>query len=467
MFTRDRADSEALRFHTVESLGEKRGFTNEGYLVCYDVPLARTGTMLYGPGETPIQAVDGRVRITRDESEVFRPEFIASLNGKPVVNDHPDSPDGDVNVDNWHDYVVGTVMNVRRGTGLQGDMLIGDLVITDKTAIEDIQAGKREVSAGYDSKYEQTGPGEGRQYNMLGNHIALVDSGRCGARCAIGDAKTIGDNEMANGKNGWLDSVVERFRKAAKARDAEAMEEVTKEAKDAMAGGEGEGEGSGEVHIHMPGVKDEDFQAHVEKNDMEHKAFDERISALEGKLSSLGGAGENDPDKAATGDGDMPAALAEEAPTGTGDKARKARDSEFLEASFQQTLADCEILAPGLQFPTFDRAAQPGKTYDGICKLRRRALETAACTAEGSVLVKTANGGKDLALDAMPCRAVTMLFRTAVAAQRATNNARQAMVADAHRQQQAARGGGGNEAPGSPRTLAELNKRNAEHYSAK
>ena len=171
---------------TVEQIGAKRHKTPEGFLVCEDVPIARTGWMIYGPNEVPVKTGDnGVAMIHRGPETLFHPETIASFIGKPVTDDHP--PSGEVTPENWQQVSKGTVLNVRRGAGDDGDTLRADLLITDRDTIEAIDAGKREVSAGYEAEYETTGAGEGKQLNILGNHVALVERGRCGPRCAIGD----------------------------------------------------------------------------------------------------------------------------------------------------------------------------------------------------------------------------------------------------------------------------------------
>jgi len=83
--------------------------TPEGFLLCEDVPIARTGVMFYGPDETPIEAnKDGLVRIMREAEDVFSPETIASYHGKSVVDDHPNE---DVTPLNWKELTVGVCMN--------------------------------------------------------------------------------------------------------------------------------------------------------------------------------------------------------------------------------------------------------------------------------------------------------------------------------------------------------------------
>lgn len=176
-----------IRFYTSERLGEKRSFTPEGYLLCESVPIARVGTLLYAEGEVPIDAnADGIIRIHRDPEEVFKPSAVLSFSGKSVTNDHPPEK---VVPEVWRTYTKGTVLHPHRGDGVleDDDFLYADLLIYDPETIQDVLDGKREVSAGYEADYEQIQPGEGRQNQIIGNHVALVSKGRCGPRCAIGD----------------------------------------------------------------------------------------------------------------------------------------------------------------------------------------------------------------------------------------------------------------------------------------
>jgi Uncharacterized protein conserved in bacteria (DUF2213) len=189
-------DARDIEYYTTEELGPKRERTPEGFLICYDVPVARTGEMIYGPGETPVPTGrDGRVKIHRHEKEVFDAKSMRSLNGKPVTDDHPPV---DVDPKNWRFYTRGMVVNPRRGEGEHKNFLVADLIVLDQDLIDDIESGKREVSCGYNPDYlqllDEDGepiPGEGEQINIIYNHLALVDRGRCGARCSIGDRKTV------------------------------------------------------------------------------------------------------------------------------------------------------------------------------------------------------------------------------------------------------------------------------------
>jgi hypothetical protein len=225
------------RFYTQESLSEHMAETPEGFLICYDVPMARTGTQIYKADEVPIDPNDnGLVEIRRREEEVFNPDAIKSFEGKSLCIDHPEEM---VTPDNWIDLAHGFITNVRRGIKEQADLLVADIVVTTKKAIELIKNGMRELSCGYDAEYEQLEKGIGIQKGIIGNHVALVMRGRAGSRCAIGDKEC---NHCGNCKNHKTqedkddmkikdirDKILQAF------KDAEGIEseEEKKEAKDA------------------------------------------------------------------------------------------------------------------------------------------------------------------------------------------------------------------------------------------
>lgn len=176
-----------FRFYTPTKLSENIRETPEGFLVCLNVPVTRTGELIYIDGEVPIEAgEDGKIIITREEEDVFQPETMASFEGKAVTIEHPNDF---VSPTNWQSLARGTIQNVRRGEGEDADKLLADLLITDSIAIGLVKNGLREVSLGYEAQYVQTGKGRGRQRNIRGNHCALVDKGRAGSTCAINDHK--------------------------------------------------------------------------------------------------------------------------------------------------------------------------------------------------------------------------------------------------------------------------------------
>jgi len=157
----------------------------EGYLLCLNVPVARTGTQDYLPEELGLPGGGGTIPVYRPEEEVFAPETVASFEGMPVTNDHP--PDG-VDIENIRHLQMGHAHNVRRGSGDENDLLLADLIITDPRLIDAILEGKREISCGYTYELSEEN-GLYFQRKIRGNHIAVVDAGRAGPRVSIKDNK--------------------------------------------------------------------------------------------------------------------------------------------------------------------------------------------------------------------------------------------------------------------------------------
>ena len=157
----------------------------EGYLLCLNVPVARTGMQEYLPAELGM-AGSAPVPVYRPEEEVFSEATIASFEGMPVTNDHP--PEG-VDVFNIRALQKGHAHNVRRGSGEESDLLLADLIITDPALITAILGdGKREISCGYTYELCEEN-GQYIQRKIRGNHVAVVDAGRAGSRVSIKDHK--------------------------------------------------------------------------------------------------------------------------------------------------------------------------------------------------------------------------------------------------------------------------------------
>ena len=155
--------------------------TPEGYLVCHDVPIARTGDMVYRAGELGLEGDPDRpVTVRRYAEDVFDPAAVASFEGKDVTAGHPAES---VSPANHAAYSKGHVQNVRR----EGEKLGADLLVKDAALISDIKNNViREVSCGYLCSYEPEGD-HYRQGNIRGNHVAVVPRGRAGREVAIKD----------------------------------------------------------------------------------------------------------------------------------------------------------------------------------------------------------------------------------------------------------------------------------------
>ena len=194
----------------------------EGYLLCLNVPVARTGTQEYLPEELGLPGGGNPVQVYRPEEEVFSPETVASFEGMPVTNDHP--PEG-VDVSNIRALQKGHAHNVRRGSGEEADLLLADLIITDPHLIDLILSGKREISCGYTYELCEEN-GTYIQRKIRGNHVAVVDAGRAGPRVSIKDHKAIISERSTHPMKKSLSKILARM---AKDGDIETVAEIIEE----------------------------------------------------------------------------------------------------------------------------------------------------------------------------------------------------------------------------------------------
>lgn len=170
--------------------------TQDGYLAVR-AKAARTGVYDYLASEPSIADAlpaghsfkpTDTIKVLRDENTVFDQRSAHSFIGKPITDDHPHEA---VNSANWRDHARGVVMGAMR----DGDHLAFDLLLTDAGTIGKVDAGKVELSNGYGAVLEfgdftatDGTKCQARQKSISGNHIAIVDRGRAGSTCRIGDA---------------------------------------------------------------------------------------------------------------------------------------------------------------------------------------------------------------------------------------------------------------------------------------
>jgi hypothetical protein len=420
-----------MRFYTTAKLGPNRELLPNGFTLFRNVSVARTGVQIYGPGEISIApGPDGFIHVDRNPDQVFRRETLDSLNGATYVIDHPED---DVGPDNWQQLAHGVFLNSRRGTGEQVDEMVADLIVTTAYGLSVIDAGKREISLGYDADYFETGAGRGEQRNIIINHGASVDAGRCGSRCAVKDHAPKGPGAYQMKK-----TIKDRIRDAFKAKDEESMNKALEEVKD-------------EEHEYSKDCDCKDCKSskYRKAKDSENEERFKKIEDSLGKVldavkardkKSKDEEEEEEKKKKEAADKARDAAaeeekkkteddeseLEEEAPEGTGDAARKARDSAYLVDSFENTKMLAEIIAPGVKVPTFDRAADPKKTFvDCICALRRKALQMGTNDAATSAIIDTVRGRTtdSAVFDKMPCGQVRTIFASVGALKKQANNA--------------------------------------------
>lgn len=146
--------------------------TDEGYLRIY-ATVSRVGELSY-------RNTDGTERIeVLSRDELFNQDSLDSASMKPITLLHPPEPVGPKNVDR---YMVG--MNSHKLIQ-DGDFLQVVATITRQDAIDAIEAGAREISAGYSVNVEQRADGKYSQINRRYNHFAIVPKGRAGSDVRI------------------------------------------------------------------------------------------------------------------------------------------------------------------------------------------------------------------------------------------------------------------------------------------
>lgn len=235
-------------------ISDNIGKTPEGYLVCRDSIIARTGKQLYRVSEITRGLDDDvlkdlgldtipkteSVNLFRDPGEVLDDATLASFEGKPLTDGHPRDPDG-VHTENIRDLQCGHVQNVRPmpDTLDSGEnAVLADIIVTDPGLARKIENGSlRELSCGY--TYDLTRDGERLlQTRIRGNHVAVVPSGRAGSEVRIQDAAPPLEEEEEMNKEllekllRAVEQLKDRLpgRRAADAEDPEKAEEKKTEA---------------------------------------------------------------------------------------------------------------------------------------------------------------------------------------------------------------------------------------------
>ena len=215
-----------------DKLSPNMAKTPEGFLVCQNVPIARTGYQKYYAQELDENAEPNVVvNVYRSPDEVFSPATLASFEGKPVTNEHPSE---DVTPENYAKYSKGHVQHVRVGKGDDSDKIMADLYITDPELMQLIQDGKRDVSAGYYAEDKEDKNGRICQTHIRGNHIAVVDEGRAGRSVSIRDSKNRKKGDVSMSRKQRVKSIIARYIKDASPEELDELISDSEEARDAL-----------------------------------------------------------------------------------------------------------------------------------------------------------------------------------------------------------------------------------------
>lgn len=379
-----------MQYFFTTRLGNTRYEMADGSLLCKDVPIARTGAQVYDESELPgiIGDDDGEIVVTRDADEVFRPETLASFEGMAFTLGHPKDM---VNPGNWKDYAHGHIQNVRRGTGDQSDLMLGDIHIKTAEAIQKVTDGLEQISMGYDADYEQKGPGQARQHSIIGNHCAGVPNGRAGIRCSIGDSIS-----MANKTQGWLT----QLKRAIKTKDSATMEDLVDNAPAELIEPELDLPRALNITINpaqplppekpLGGLTTDDGEGGAQSN----SELEAKVDALTLLVQQL-----INPSSVSTADSDDPEEKEE--------KTRATTDAAY----HQGVVARAELIMPGVKLP------EGGK----LAAFKRSTMDEAFKTPEGQALLAPLVGASpDFAK--MPKATLDAVFVSASEIAKARNN---------------------------------------------
>lgn len=194
--------------------------TPEGYLICHDVPINRTGDQEYTARDLQLEGDPDRLVIVhRYPEDVFDPAALASFEGKDITQGHPPE---NLTPENQAAYSKGHIENVRR----VGDNTVADLYIKDAGLASDVENNVvREVSCGYLCDYVPDGDGY-KQQKIRGNHVAVVPRGRAGHDVAIKDAAPEAEKGRKTCMSKLAEAILAAFGMAAKDASEEELQKL-------------------------------------------------------------------------------------------------------------------------------------------------------------------------------------------------------------------------------------------------
>ena len=272
--------------------------TDEGYLIARNAVVGNVGELQYSERELGWSNSNKKVRVLREEADVFDENSLASLEAKPITILHPK---GNVDSENIRDLGKGTVLGVPKRVG---DNMVVDIVVQDKEAVDliapeddngvrKLNDGFRDLSLGYKAKLVEVALGLYKQTNIRYNHLALVPQGRQVNATIVDELQKEVETKM-----GIFDKIFKRGKKVVRDENGEIKitneevellldeEEVVEETKDEKEEIKEEVKDNEELETKKEEVKDEVKPNEKENENMvkDRKYFQDefiRLSALE------------------------------------------------------------------------------------------------------------------------------------------------------------------------------------------
>lgn len=285
-----------------------REIDNNGYVTIQRNPISKAGVFPYSGKSLPGGDPDKIYNVLRPAEELSSPETLKSFKMIPLINEHVMLGAGFATSPEEKGVHGSTGEDVT----YEGDTLFAPLRIFSSSLKALIDSGKRALSCGYRCMYEKSsGVFNGQAYdyvqrNIRGNHIALVQEGRCGPDIAVLDsmafdhfdlALTMGEDTMAE----EAEKSEEKKKDEAAAKDEGAGTEAESEAKKGMTLEEAAGhlekilpmlesmnsaiaalKGAGETEN---AVLDEDKEKFKKEKEGMDAALDARLKAVESRTT--------------------------------------------------------------------------------------------------------------------------------------------------------------------------------------
>jgi len=169
---------------------DKKIEDGNGFWLIKDNPITKIGVFPYLGGQiSPELEPDKIYQVLRPKEELTSPKTLKSLELIPIVNEHTMI---------GKDFIPAEEKGLHGTTGqnpkVNGELITNDLKLFSEEIKNEIENGKKDLSAGYRCDYDLT-PGEynGRPYdavqrNIRYNHIALVEEGRMGKDVRVMDS---------------------------------------------------------------------------------------------------------------------------------------------------------------------------------------------------------------------------------------------------------------------------------------